>query len=381
MVNNPLTSHSQSSINLLFLIYDLERGGPELRLLDFQKNFPAQIGMHICVTSKNKSLFSDFLRANAKIIFIPVKRGYLEINKAWQIYKYIKNEHITIINSFALKELFLAATLKLFSNGKTKVVYHAVEMFDHFEVIQKLTLRALLKFSDRIVCNSKNLEFQLEKRLSVNAKKIRVIPNGIDTTRFKKNPNTPTDSVNTGSLPSELIIGTVANFRKEKNYSFLIRAFKILAQKHPNLKLLCVGGGSLLNEMKRTVKLLNLEKKIVFTGYAENIVKYLSLMDLLVLCSIREGFPNCLLQAMSMEIPVLSADVGGCSEIIDHGITGMLYPSNNMEKFIDSVDILIQNKSYAVKIAANGRKRVEQHFSLERMIADYIDFYKDLSEC
>ena len=376
-----MISHSQSSINLLFLIYDLERGGPELRLLDFQENFPAQIGMHICVTSKNKSLFSDFLRANARIIFVPVKRGYLEINKAWQIYKYIKDEHITIINSFALKELFLAATLKLFTNGKIKVVYHAVEMFDHFEVIQKLTLRALLKFSDRIICNSKNLKFQLQKKLSVNAKKIWVINNGIDTTRFKKRPNTSTDPVNTGSLPNELIIGTVANFRKEKNYPFLIGAFKILAQKHPNLRLLCVGGGSLLNEMKRTAKLLNLEKKIVFTGYAENIVKYLSLMDFCVLCSKREGFPNSLLQAMSMEIPVLSADVGGCSEIIDHGINGMLYPPDNIEKFIDSVDILIQNKPFAVKIAANGRKRVEQDFSLERMIGNYIDFYKDLSEC
>ena len=381
MVNNPLTSHSQSSINLLFLIYDLERGGPELRLLDFQKNFPAQIGMHICVTSKNKSLFSDFLRENAKIIFIPVKRGYLEINKAWQIYKYIKKERITIVNSFALKELFLATTLKLFSNWKIKVVYHSVGMFDHFEVIQKLTLRALLKFSDRIICNSKNLEFQLEKRLSVNAKKIRVIPNGIDTKRFKKKPNTSTNPVNTGSLPNELIIGTVANFRKEKNYPFLIAAFKILAQKHPNLRLLCVGGGSLLNEMKRTVKLLNLENKIMFTGYAENIVKYLSLMDFFVLCSKREGFPNSLLQAMSTEIPVLSADVGGCSEIIDHGITGMLYPSDNMEQFINSVEILIQNRPFAIKIAANGRNKIEENFSLERMIGDYVDFYKDLSEC
>jgi len=376
-----LISQSQPAINLLFLIYDLERGGPELRLLDFQENFPAQIGMHICVTSKNKSLFPDFLRSNARIIFVPVKRGYLEINKAWQIYKYIKNEHVTIINSFALKELFLAATLKLFSNGKIKMVYHAVEMFDHFEVIQKLTLRALLKFSDRIICNSKNLKFQLQKKLSVNAKIIWVITNGIDTTRFKKTPNDSTNASYKNSLTDEIIIGTVANFRKEKNYPFLIGAFNVLAQKHPNLRLLCVGGGSLLNEMKRTVKLLNLEKKITFTGYAENIVKYLSLMDFFVLCSEREGFPNSLLQAMSMEIPVLSSDVGGCAEIIDHGITGMLYPPDNSEKFIDSLDILIQNKPFAVRIAANGRKKIEEDFTLERMIADYVDFYKELSEC
>jgi len=80
-----------------------------------------------------------------------------------------------------------------------------------------------------------------------------------------------------------------------------------------------------------------------------------------------------------MSIPVLSANVGGCSEIIDHRKNGMLYPSNNTEKFIDEMETLLEDKAFAAEIAANGRKTVEDKYSLRRMITDYRGFYKELT--
>lgn len=174
-------------------------------------------------------------------------------------------------------------------------------------------------------------------------------------------------------------IGTIANFRKEKNYPFLIKTFSILNQKHPNLRLICVGGGTLLQEMKHLAELLEVESQIIFTGYTDDIISYLRLMDLFVLCSERESFPNVLLQAMSMEVPVLSTNVGGCLEIVKHGKNGMTYPSNDVGAFVSTLEIMIQNRSFASELAANGRKTILDHFSLKRMISDYVDFYKVFS--
>ena len=104
-------------------------------------------------------------------------------------------------------------------------------------------------------------------------------------------------------------------------------------------------------------------------------------MDIFVLCSTREGFPNVLLQAMSMKLPVVSADVGGCSEIIDHRSNGILYPSNDLDKFIESVEMLTEDGSFASRLGINARRTVVQNFSLDRMIKDYSEFYREFPIC
>ena len=86
---------------------------------------------------------------------------------------------------------------------------------------------------------------------------------------------------------------------------------------------------------------------MIFTGYSKDVAEYLSLMNIFVLCSLQEGLPNVLLQAMSMEIPVISSDVGGCPEIIDNMANGILYPSNHLEKFIEAVEMLIEDRNFA----------------------------------
>ena len=373
-----LKEKSEAGINLLFLIYDLERGGPELRLLDMQKHFPANFRINICVTSTKTALLSDFLDANAKITIIPVKRGYLEIHKAWSIYRQFRNEKISIINAFDLKEYFLAAFIKIFCNWRIKTVFNVVESFDHFQFRQKTLLRLVSKTADHFLCNSAYLKSQLEN-FSIATGKVQVIKNGVDTAVFDKNRCGEREQIDIGEDKKHVIIGTIANFRKEKNYPFLIKAFSILKQKHPNLRLLCVGGGPLLQEMKNLAELLGVKNQIVFTGYSGDIISYLRLMDLFVLCSERESFPNALLQAMSMEVPVLSANVGGCLEIVEHGKNGMTYPTNDSEAFVSALKIMIQNRSFASKLAENGRKTILDHFSLKRMISDYADFYKVLS--
>ena len=366
-------------INILFIIYDLERGGPELRLLDFAKHFPSDIKMHICVTSQNLSLLPEFLKFNSNIQVVPVAKGYLELNKAWKIYRYVKANRISIINSFGLKELFLSVAIKAFGGWKLKTVHHLVDLLHHYGSLQKSLLGVLLKSTNAVLCNSEQ-SMKLIKGFSVPEDKIAVIKNGIDTNNFRKSSYTNQNLKRMyGLRNSEIILGTIANFRKIKNYPFLLNSFRILSQRNANLRLLCVGGGYLLDEMKELSRSHGPEKDVIFTGYSKDVAKYLSLMDIFVLCSLQEGLPNVLLQAMSMEIPVIASGVGGCPEIIDNMTNGVLYPSNNLDKFIEAVEMLLDDKNLASRLGVNARRTVEEKFSLNRMIEDYTTFYKELS--
>lgn len=367
-------------INILFLIYDLERGGPELRLLDFARHFPSDIKMHICVTSKNVSLLPEFLKLNANVKVVPVFKGYLELNKAWKIYKYVKTNRISIINSFGLKELFLSFAIKAFSGWKIKTVYHSVELLHHYGSSQKNLLRFLLKTTKAILCNSEQ-SMKFIKGFSVPEDKIAVIKNGIDTNCFRRSLHNSQDlKTKYGLRKNEFVLGTIANFRDEKNYPFLIKAFRNLLQRHANLRLICVGGGYLLDEIKEVSRSYGLENNLIFTGYSKDVAEYLSLMNIFVLCSTRESFPNVLLQAMGMEIPIIASNVGGCAEIVDHLKNGILYPSNHLGRFIEAVEILIEDRSFASKLAANARRTVVKKFSLNRMIEEYKAFFRALSE-
>lgn len=370
---------NSESINVLFLIYDLERGGPEMRLLDLARHFPPHIKMHIVVTSRNLTLLPEFVETNAKVHLEPVARGYLELNKAWKIYNYVIKNQISIINSFDLKELFLLTAIRCLSSRKIKTVHHSVDLLHHYGVRHKFLLLILLKFVDRVLCNSGNSR-ELLKTFFVPEKKISVVRNGIDIEFFRKEKSQfEKFKKDHGIKKNDFVLGTVANFRKIKNYPFLINAFRVLFHRNKNLKLICVGGGNYLSDIKRMASEYHLGKVIVFTGYSPNVVEYLSLMDIFVLCSLKEGFPNVLLQAMAMNLPVVSANVGGCHEIIDHMKNGILYPSNDLERFVEAILSLTTDPDLAGRLGSNAKRTVKERFSLNRMIEKYATFYGELS--
>jgi len=367
-------------INILFLIYGLERGGAELRLLDFARYFPEDVKIHFCVTTDNLALLPYFQECTENIQVIPIGKSYLSANKVWKLFKYVKANRIPVINSFDLKDLVISTAIRLLSGTKVKAVFHSVNMLHHYHRRHKALFWVLIKLNDAVICNSTQSK-DLMRRFHVPHKRVRVINNGIDTNRFVKTDNDTQNSRKKYNLETNVIVlGTIANFRKIKNYPFLLRAFQILTQKKPYLRLICVGGGYLLNGIKAMAKKYGIDQKMLFVGYSDDVVEYLSLMDIFVLCSLREGFPNVLLQAMSMELPVITSDVGGCPEIIDNMTNGILYPSNDLDNFIEAVEMLIEDMNFASKLGVNARRTVVEKFSLNRMVKDYITFFRELSK-
>jgi glycosyltransferase involved in cell wall biosynthesis len=367
------------SINVLFLIYDLERGGPEMRLLDLQKNSPAYVKMYFCVTSRNLALLTEFLEADARVFVEPVGKGYLELNKIWNIYKYVMMNHISILNSFGLKELFLSIAIKVMTFWKIKTVHHSVNLLHNYGTFHKIFLLILLKLTDKVLCNSEK-SHTLMRTFFVPERKLSIIRNGIDIDFFKKSISHAKSfrEIN-GITKDNFVLGTVANFRKVKNYPFLMKAFRILFRRNKDLKLICVGDGYYLSDIKRMALEYDLERAVIFTGRSRHVAEYLSTMDVFVLCSSKEGFPNVLLQAMSVGLPVVSADVGGCGEIITHMKNGILYPSNDLGKFIEAVERLKTEPDFANRLGSNAKRSIKENLSLDRMIKEYTIFYYDLS--
>lgn len=368
-----------NTLNILFIIYDLERGGPEMRLLNFAKYFPKNLKMHICVTSENLALLNDFNNYKIPIHVVPIKKAYLEFQKTRKIYKYVMANDIQIINVFDIKGLIICALIKIFRGKCIKIVYNNVNSLENLSLRCRVALRMLLKLADASISNSVFSKNQFKKLIP--GIKTKVIYNGVDNELFKQDAkirNMMRAKLKINS--NNIIIGIVANFREQKNHTFLLNAFGQVSGSYENLKLLCVGGGRYLETIKKMAQDQGISEKVIFVGYSKDVVGYLNIIDILVLTSLFEGLPNVILEAMCMNIPVITSSVGGCPEIIENMQNGILFSPNNYGEFISALEKLINDQSLCAILTNNAKKTIEEKFPLDLMVKKYAIFFENVSE-
>jgi glycosyltransferase involved in cell wall biosynthesis len=128
------------------------------------------------------------------------------------------------------------------------------------------------------------------------------------------------------------------------------------------------------------VEKLSLEDKIIFTGFIEDIKRIFSIIDIFVLTSLWEGFPLTICEAMASFVPVVSTRVGGVPEMIEHSITGLLTEPGNIEQLQDAIGKLIRDKELSNRLAHAARKKVEETFSLEKILGQIEELYLEAAE-
>ena len=147
-------------------------------------------------------------------------------------------------------------------------------------------------------------------------------------------------------------------------------------------KLLIIGSGILQNKFETFVKKNNISEKVIFTGLVkgEKIPELVSAMDFGVHTSLREGLPKAVAQIMAGGKPVIAFDVDGTGEIIKDSFTGFLIPAKDEKILEDKISILIKNPVLREKMGNNGRKLIEQNFSIEKMVDEIEKLYLNLYE-
>ena len=123
------------------------------------------------------------------------------------------------------------------------------------------------------------------------------------------------------------------------------------------------------------MRALKLKEKVIFTGYQSSPVDYLQLMDLFLLTSLSEGTAITLLEAMSLSKACVVTDVGGNPEIIKDQDCGLVTPSNNKEKLVSAVSLLLSDNNLRIKCATKAKIRFENKFHVSKMNESYTKIY------
>lgn len=158
----------------------------------------------------------------------------------------------------------------------------------------------------------------------------------------------------------------------EKGQHFLLEAFSKL--NAPNWKLLIIGDGPLLNELKDLAKKLKIDDRVEFCGFQKDVDYFLSQSKIFAFTSIIEGYPNALIEGMANRLAPVSFDcVAGPSDIIVDGVNGYLIPVKNVELFKTKLQFLIDNPSVLEKISLEAQK-IKETNALNLVAKSYLDF-------
>ena len=379
-LSDPPAETSAPPTRVMFVIHGLGRAGPELRLLDFARRFPESIDVHVCsVDDYDLTLIDEFRKTRAHVAVVPVKRAHLDWRQVAKVVASVGQNRIAIINSFGLKTLLVSLAAKLRYGRRIKAVHHVVDLWADLRWHQKMFMRAAMQFVDVIVCNG-----QAVKEAVIGSHRmvprVIVVPNGVDCHHFRTTPELRiAERRRLDFSPEDFVLGTVANVRPIKNYPFLLRTMRRIADAYPQARLLCVGGGPQLEEMKALADRLGLTGKVRFTGQVDDIRPCVAAMDAFALCSFKEGCPNVVLQAMAMSVPTIGSAVGEIPYLLDHGAAGLLIDPKDEDRLFAAVSRLIEDDRYRRGLAQSGRRQAESKYSLGRMIDQYARLFDELA--
>jgi glycosyltransferase involved in cell wall biosynthesis len=213
----------------------------------------------------------------------------------------------------------------------------------------------------------------------LRADRVHVVLNAID-------PSTWVPGVDRDDARREFAVGpgapvviTVCRLFPEKGPAELVRAIAVVRREYPDVKLLIVGGdvtgGVFPGELARLVERLGVEENVTLTGRRSDVRRLMAASDIYAMPSFEEPFGLVYLEAMAMHLPVVSLDNGGTPEVVEHGTTGLLSPPGDVDAVAQHLLTLMRSPELRAQMGAEGRRRVEQHFTTDRQATDMAALY------
>lgn len=253
---------------------------------------------------------------------------------------------------------------------------HSTGLPDHVELPNRL----LAPITDAFIAVAPSHGEYLVRHEGCPRRKVRVIPNGVDTERF--HPRWPNRSVQAelGLEPDMPTAGIVAALRPEKNHELFLRAAAIVHAARPRARFLVIGDGPRRAALEQLASEWKLDETVCFLGTRSDIPEVLSVLNVLLLTSHMEANPVSILEALAAEKPVVATRVGSVPETVRDGENGYLVPPDDAVTLAARTIELLDNRERAEALGRAGRETVLRHWSIDRMVAGYEQLITEIHE-
>ena len=388
-----------NKITIGYFYNNKDFGGPVVNIRNYTRYLDTGRFQSVVFFSRRTAdiepVIQEYNKSGIPVCFIPHMRPsisntpaeYLKVfteapSVLHSMIKSIKENHIDIIHTNTIGDLQAMVAAHIIG---VPLVATIREIYTKPRWATYLLSMIVYFLANRITCVSdavKNEMFSFDKGQG----KVSVINNGIDTEYFD-----PT-KVNSGirndfQIPVRTkIIGVIGLLDPWKGQNVVIESIPDVLKNYSNVMFLIIGGESKnANKLGYRDKLvlraqeLGISDKVIFTGFRKDIRNVLAGLDIFIHSSISpDPFPTAVLEAMSMEKPVIASKSGGVLEQIEDEKDGILISPNNSEELAHELEFLLSNPVRAESLGKEGRISVIKKFNWERSINSLTEIYEDL---
>ena len=310
------------------------------------------------------------LSSHSKVkIFSPGKYNIYNPILIFKIVPFLKNYDLVHVHLFP--SLYWVAMAKMVSFSKTTLLYteHSTTNKRREHPFLRWTDRIIYRRYAKIVTISTEVKLALIKHLKIKSSRFVTIANGVDLEKIQN--AIPADRSEFTNGPEKIII-QVSRFTSQKDQETLIRAIPFI--KNP-VKLLLVGKGRDMEEMKALVDSLELNEKVSFLGIRTDVPNLLKMADVAVLSSHYEGLSLSGLEAMASGTPLVASNVPGLSNLVFGA--GILFKHREETDLATKINKLFKDKAYYETVSHNCMLRARK-YSIEKMVANHVQLYQQL---
>jgi len=371
---------------VLHVIHHLVVGGMENGLVNLINRMPPQRVRHMIVCIEDYSDFRQRIE-RPEVDVLALHRSRIGI---WSLRRRLlelcRRVSPTIVHTRGPSGL--DALLPAWLAGVRHTIHgeHGWDVADlHGKSWKPVLLRRLhAPLVSHYVTVSKDLRRYLVDRVGISERRITQIYNGVDTDRFRPRGDGRRELFPAGFAgPDSIVIGTVGRIQPVKDQATLMRAFAELVRQHPQLearlRLVIVGDGPLLRDLRELAVTLRVAESIWTPGAASNVADLMRGFDLFVLPSLNEGISNTILEAMASGLPVIASAVGGNPELVDEGCTGRLFAPQDVPALTQLLAHYVVNVEQRQQHAQAARNAAMQRFGLGAMMSGYLALYERLA--
>lgn len=377
---------TRSSLRVLYVIDSLGMGGAERTLATIVDSIAAEsIEPRVCVLQDREGnpVADAIMARGVPVDMVPVRR-LRDLSAPLRLRRYVRSHGIQVMHCHLEFAVSMGAPVGR-SLGipvvATSHTFGPTTVGTRESMHQTLYRWSLRNANSAVIALSGEGRRYLVDVVSLPARKVRVIYNGVETDRFR-----PRDAAERSELRSRLRIGdespliaTVSVLRREKGIADLIEAMPQICDRS-DATLLVVGDGDDRSRLERLAASLGLNGEVRFLGQRDDIPAILGASDLFVLPTLGDMLPTVIAEAMAAGLPVVATDVGSVPEMVKDGVTGLLAPPGSADELADRCIELLTDRDRAAALGAGGRRRAEELFDVRRQAGALASLYRDLVE-
>lgn len=303
--------------------------------------------------------------------------GPATIRQAARLARFLRQERVSVMHCHDQYSNFFS-TLSARMAGVPVIV--ASKRWLHSSMTYRIANGIGFRVATRVLANSESVARSLREDDRLGSGRIVVIPNFVDDVAFQ--PPTDTELARWRSelaLDGDvLVVGIVASLLPIKDHATLLRAAAQLAPQWPLLRIVIVGQGPELAKLRELATTLGIGEIVRFAGLRPQVPSLHFLFDVSVLCSVSEGFPNSLVEAMAAGRPIVATDVGGVRDAVRDGENGLLVPPGDPQALASALATLLASRERRRELGSAGAQRARREFHASVVVGMLEQLYERL---